>query len=254
MQLQQGWTSHFAHAKSFEYGSPSDHRFDPFLLLRNWDVVVPAFVCAGFLLARIRSQSLLLFPLAWLFLSLAIVSTHRPWWACYYLHNAIPLGWCAAIAVDAALTWAGRGKVRLVVIVIYLLAAGTWMGMRSYLQVESMRQSPRLFNSLLLSQIKLYQPYTQYLFTVEEIYSFHAGIPLPPHLAEISLKRLWSGDMTNEKIATELAEVKPGLILVANQSLELPYQELLQTEYRMVYQDNDHQLYALKSVIKQAVR
>jgi hypothetical protein len=115
-----------------------------------------------------------------------------------------------------------------------------------------MRQSPRLFNSPVLSQLKLYKPFTQYLFTVEQVYSYHAGIPLPPHLAEISLKRLWSGDMTNEKIAAELTEVKPGMILVANKSYELPYQNLLQAEYRMVYQDNDYQLYVLKSVIQQA--
>lgn len=187
-------------------------------------------------------------------LSLAIVSTHRPWWACYYLHNAVPLCWCAAIAVDAPLTWAGSRRARIALVTVYLLGAVAWMGTRSYLQVMSMRQSPRLFNSPVLAQLQHYKPFTQYLFTGEEVYSFHAGIPLPPHLAEISLKRLWSGDMTNEKIAAELAAVKPGLILVPNQSNELPYQDLLQAEYRMVYQDNEHQLYALKSVIKQAAR
>lgn len=252
LQLQQEWASHFASAKSFEYGSPSDHAFSPVLLLRNWDVAVPAFVCAGFLLARIRSRGLILFPLAWLALSLAVVSTHRPWWACYYLHNAVPLCWCAAIAMDAALTWAGSRRARIALVTVYLLGAVAWMGTRSCLQVMSMRQSPRLFNSPVLAQLQHYKPFTQYLFTTEEVYSFHAGIPLPPHLAEISLKRLWSGDMTNEKIAAELAAVKPGLILVANQSNELPYQDLLQAEYRMVYQDNDHQLYVLKSVIQQA--
>jgi hypothetical protein len=126
------------------------------------------------------------------------------------------------------------------------------MGARSYLEVTSMRQSPRLFNSPVLAQLQHYKPFTQYLFTTDEVYAFHAGIPLPPHLAEISLKRLWSGDMTNEKIAAELTAVKPGLILVANLSNELPYQELLQSEYQMVYQDNDHELYVLKSVIQQA--
>jgi 4-amino-4-deoxy-L-arabinose transferase-like glycosyltransferase len=254
LQLRLQWESHFAHATSFEYGTPSEHKFDPMLLVRNWDVAVPAFACAGVLLARSRSRSLLLFPVGWLVLSLSVISTHRPWWACYYLHNVVPLGWCAAIAMDAALTWAGSRPGRIALVAVYLLGAGAWMGMRSYLEVESMRQSPRVFNSPLLAEIQRYKPYTQYLFTSEEVYTFHAGIPPPPHLAELSLKRLWSGDMTNAKIAAELAAVKPGLILIPNQTFELPYQDLLQTEYRMVYQDNEHQLYALKSVIKQAAR
>ena len=129
------------------------------------------------------------------------------------------------------------------------VGGGHRMGMRSYLQIASMRQSPRLFNSLILTEINRYKPFTKYLFTIEGVYSFHAGLPLPPQLADISPKRLWSGDMTNAKMATELAKVKPGVILIANQTGELLYQELLQDEYRLVYQDSEHQLYALKSII-----
>jgi hypothetical protein len=60
--------------------------------------------------------------------------------------------------------------------------------------------------------------------------------------------------MTNARLAAELTAIKPGLILVASQTAELPYQDLLQAEYRLVYQDQDHQLYVLKSVLKQAPR
>ena len=248
LQLQQSWASHFSSAKSFEYGSPAEHAFNPMLLFRNWDTVVPALVCAGVLLSRLRARSPLQFALGWLSLSLAIVSTHRPWWACYYLHNAIPLCWCAAITLDMAFTWAGSQKGRIAFVTIYLVVAGTWMGMRSYLEIMSMRNSPKLFNSLVLSRINRYKPFTKYMFTDEEVYSFHAGIPMPPQLAEISLKRLWSGDMTNAKMVADLTEVKPGLILIGNQTAEQPYQDLLQREYRLVYQDSEHQLYALKSI------
>ncbi len=248
LQLQQSWASHFSGAKSFEYGSPSEHAFDPMLLLRNWDVVVPALMCTIILLSQLRSRSPLLFALGWLSLSLAIVSTHRPWWACYYLHNAIPLGWCAAITLDMAFTWAHSQRSRIALVAIYLVVAGTWMGMRSYLEIMSMRHSPKLFNSLVLSRIHRYQPFTKYMFTSEEIYSFHAGIPMPPQLAQMTLKRFWSGDMTNAKMAAELAEIKPGVILIGNQMGEIPYQDLLQKEYRLVYQDSEHQLYVLKAI------
>jgi 4-amino-4-deoxy-L-arabinose transferase-like glycosyltransferase len=254
LQLQQAWASHFAGTKSFEYGSPADYAFDWKLLLKNWDIVVPVILGVGFFARRIRAQPLMIFPLAWLALTLAIVSTHKPWWASYYLHNTVPLCWCAAIALDAALAWAGNRRIQIALIAIYLLGAGAWMGMRIYLEITRMRSSPRLFNSLVLSEINRYKPFTKFMFTTEGVYSFHSGIPLPPQLGEISLKRLWSGDMTNAKWAADIAAVKPGVILVANQTQILPYQDVLQAEYRLVYEDNEHRLYALKSLIRQVPR
>ena len=249
LQLRQAWESHFSSARSFEYGSPNDHVFDVKLFLKNWDALVPVILGMGFLIGRIRSRPMTTFPLAWLALTLTIVSTHKPWWASYYLHNAVPLCWCAAIALDATFVWAGSQRVKIALLSVYLLGAGIWMGTRSYLEIAAMRQSPQVFSSLVLSEINRYKPFTKFMFTNEGVYSFHAGIPLPPQLADISLKRLWSGDMTNAKLATELTEIKPGVILAGNQTVELPYQELLQRDYRLVYQDQDHQLYALKSII-----
>ena len=139
------------------------------------------------------------------------------------------------------------------ILTIFLLTSGAWLGSRVYLQLMTMRSTPRLYNSLFLTQIKRYQNSTRFMFTDEPVYSFHAGIPLPPSLADISLKRLWSGDMTNAKLAAQLAEIKPGVILVANNGVELPYQELLQEDYRLIYQDAGHLLYALKTIRPQEV-
>lgn len=61
-------------------------------------------------------------------------------------------------------------------------------------------------------------------------------------------KRLWSGEMTNAKIAAELESCKPGLILTRNKGRPLPYADLLQREYRLVYVDSDHFLYAHRSI------
>ena len=252
LQLQQAWASHFAGTRSFEYGSPAEHVFDLKLLFKNWDVMVPVLAGVGFLITQIRSKPLTIFPLAWLVLTATVISTHRPWWGCYYLHNAIPLCWCAAMVLDAAFDWAGSRKVRTILLAAYLMAAGLWMGIRSYLEVAAMRHSPQVFNSLVLSEINRYKPFTKYMFATEEIYTFHAGIPMPPSLAQITLKRFWSGDLTNEKLADELAAIKPGVILTGNQVGELPYSALLQRDYRLVYQDNEHQLYALKTISRLA--
>ena len=50
LHFRQSWSSHFATAKSFEYGSANDHPFDWSIFLKNWDPTVPALVGIGLLL------------------------------------------------------------------------------------------------------------------------------------------------------------------------------------------------------------
>ena len=88
------------------------------------------------------------------------------------------------------------------------------------------------------------------MYADDPIYSFHAGIPLPPPIGILPLKRFWSGDMTNARLTQELTEIRPDLILLRNDTRELPFQELLDTDYRLVYEDADHRLYAPVAVIQ----
>ena len=103
-----------------------------------------------------------------------------------------------------------------------------------------------------MGEIARFKPFTEWFFTDEPIYSFHAGLPMPPPLAVVPLKRLWSGDMTNARIAQELRKFKPGVILLRNDSREKPFQSLLNSEYRLVYVDGEHLLYADKAIAKKA--
>jgi hypothetical protein len=90
------------------------------------------------------------------------------------------------------------------------------------------------------------------MYTDQLVYSFHAGIPMPPPLAIVPLKRLWAGDMTNARIAEEMARYRPEVILLRNDTREVPFQDLLQADYRMIYQDEAQRLYASRATIKQA--
>jgi hypothetical protein len=249
LQLKQGWAAHFSQAHSFEYGAPADHPFDWTILIRNWDVTFPAVVGVALLLRRVRKEPWGLIPLAWLALTFAVFAIHVPWWTYYYVHNSIPLAWCAAVG------WIGMADFvfrQSKVLIAFGAAASfcflAWMCGRVYLQVRSIRQSPKLSSSLVLKEIARYKPFTEFLFADEPIYSFHSGIPMPPHLAVISLKRLWSGDMTPAKLRAEMEQTKPGLILLNNDTQELPFQDLVDSEYRMCYQDARHRLFVLKAI------
>jgi len=126
------------------------------------------------------------------------------------------------------------------------------MGGRVYLQISGIRSSPQIYSELVLTEIERLKPFTKYMYASQPVYSFHARIPMPPDLAVISLKRMWSGEVSNARIAKEMREIKPGLILVANDSRELPFTDLILAEYRLIYQDSSHNLYAHKSVLAQA--
>jgi hypothetical protein len=344
--FKQSWTSHFGTAKSFEYGSADDHPFDWGILLRNWDTTVPALVGIIVLLrlalrrgtesqmagkqtgslrysrtdggTMVRATALgktfqpsalkLSLPVLWLFLSLAVFTLHKPWWPYYYIHLAIPLSWCAAIGISAALrtalaswsarapaplwvrtgplrfvlgsvpavegtsagpnqprrskaaqyrphskTWrrfgrANRGIALVVVLGVLLLCAGAWQITRVYLQVSLIRRCPKIYYSLALAEIEKYKPSVQWMYADESVYSYLAGIPMPPSLAVVPLKRLWSGEMTNERIVAEMEKYRPGIVMLKTSTTEVPFGKLLGTEYRLVYQDADQKIYLRRGI------
>jgi hypothetical protein len=133
---------------------------------------------------------------------------------------------------------------------IYALVAVSWMSARIYLQEQAIRNSPRISSTLVLKEIESFKPFTNFMFADQPIYSFHSGIPMPPHLAMISLKRFWTGDMSNARLIAEMEAAKPELILLGNDGRELPFDEFLNREYRMVYRDGVHRLYAHRSISK----
>lgn len=281
LQVQQTWAAHFASGKSIEYGSADEHGYNWTLPLKNWDITVPALIGVCILCSRLRRDRTAIIPVAWFGLSFAIFGLHKPWWAYYYVHNAIPLCWCAAVAIGAVVTWIcsrwvtraakrealGRSSVRATrelpdrssrrypwwqaaAFAIFILGAAGWMSVRLYLEEHAIRSAPKLYTALVLKEIERFKPFTKSMFTDQPVYSFHADLPMPPHLGLISLKRFWTGDLSNSVIATELEDAKPGLILLGKESQQVPYEELMTREYRLVYQDGVNRLYAHESIAK----
>jgi hypothetical protein len=204
-----------------------------------------------------------LLPFLWLGYALFVFVVHRPWWAYYYVHVAVPLCWCGAIGVAglfrevrnlpgtvsrvvSSATTAGFG--------IFVLCAAGWAGGRVYLEIAEVRRAPKIYSDLAIAEMKRFKSFAEFVYADEPVYSFHTGIPMVPNLAVIMLKRLWSGDMTNEKITAELAAAKPGLILLKNDTRVVPFKDLLETEYRLVYYDSAHRLYAHKTISRKRLK
>jgi len=268
LNFRQSWMSHFAPAVTAAYGSPSDHRFPFALLLKNWDMTIPAVLGIILLLRRARKAPLEIIPVAWLALALTVFATHTPWWSYYYVHIAIPLSWCAGSGIAfmmaatpkkvAAALWPARStrlSLRrrfgvIAVFAVYLTCAIPWMAARTYLQISGIRQSPQTYYALVLNEIDRFKPFTDWIYTDNLTYSFYSGVPIPPQLAVVSLKRLWSGEITEGGVAAEMQKYKPGLIALRNDTRELPFQTRLNAEYRLVYHDAENRLYAHQTIAK----
>ena len=194
-------------------------------------------------------------PLAWLAVTFTVFTVHRPWWAYYYVHTAIPLCWCAAIAFTTAGAWVlkSRNAARITPLAAFCLCACCWMGGRMYVQAMAIRTSPQLYAEPVLGYIARLKPYAHWMYATKEIYSFHAGIPMPPQLAVVPLKRFWAGEITNDQIAAELAAIQPEIILLNNDGQQAPFQTLLDRDYRLVYEDREHRLYAYKTIARRII-
>jgi hypothetical protein len=270
--FRQSWTSHFGETKSTELGSPGDYPFQWTLFLRNWDLSLPALVGITALVREEWRAKATWVPLLWLGVNLVVFSVHRPWWTYYYVHLATPLAWCAAVGLKeiwsrvvqlwsvakhadkSGVGGSSRDRRRLAVAgftagcVAFSVAAATWMGARVYLQILGMRDSPRIHATPVLTELKRHAANTRYLFTDATVLSFHSGIPLPPSLAVLPLKRFWSGEITSAGVAAELEHEQPGVIVLPVTSEEVPYSEWLRRKYRLVYQDNRYLVYRARSI------
>lgn len=254
LQLKQTWSAHFAAPRSLEYGSPRDYPFDWSILLKGWEQTIPAAIGFVVCLFSCGATPWLALPVAWLALEFVVFGIHRPWWSYYYVHNAVPLAWCAAIGIMAIARKLRqkRSAVLTIIFAVYAISASAWMAGRVYLEISTIRHSPQTYNSLVLQQIETFKPFAKTIYTDEGVYSLHSGIPMPPKLGIVSLKRFWSGDITPDAIREELWKVKPEMFLLINDTRDLAYKDLLQSQYSLVYNDGKHRLYVRKDVVKQA--
>jgi hypothetical protein len=126
------------------------------------------------------------------------------------------------------------------------------MSGRVYLQIATMKALPRTFSSLVITETERYRPFTHWLYADDQTLSYHIDIPMPPSLAVVPLKRFWSGAMTADLVAEEFDRYRPELAILNNENATIPFRELLNSNYRLVYQDERYQLFVSTNVIRQA--
>jgi hypothetical protein len=248
LQLAQSWKAHFSKTATILYGSPSDHPFDWTVFWKNWDTTLPVALALVLYRKRIEFKNWLIFPVAWLVLTLLVFGIHRPWWSYYFVHNAIPMCWLGSIGFVFLLqkVYARQSLGFRILALLFGVGAIGWMGTRVFLQIKSIQDSPQIFSSLLLKQIQKIEPPARFIYSVEPIYSFQSGIPFPPALAVVSRKRFWSGQMTFDRLIQDIEKARPEVMILANDGQESALEELVFTKYQLKYEDSSYRLYTIK--------
>ena len=218
------WLSHFS-GGTLDAAAAAQFAFHIRPLLDN-PCLVPA--AAGLAVIFRGRRWDLLFPAVLFATVLAVHLWHRPYWEYYELHFQAPLAWLAAIGIvewfralwrapwprtllgksrltAGALGWSAAFSVAMV-----LAPVAMWNGLTALKSVELARSNPRVL------ALARHASETRWVFTHNLIAAFWAGLPVPPNLAVIPAKRIWSGQISNEEVLASLKLYRPEQVLLWN--------------------------------------
>jgi hypothetical protein len=193
---------------------------------------VPAAVGIGWIGFKRRWDRLL--PVVLLVTVLAIHVWHRPFWYYYGLHFAIPLAWQGAVGIVESFRalWKmevgvslitrfrfGMGLLgwsMLLALVLTLAPERAWHGLRRLCAVAVALEDPMVL------VLRKDAGQTRWVFADRVIYAFWAGLPVPPELAVIPRKRIWSGQLTESELLEYLERYRPERMLLLSSLADWP--------------------------------
>ena len=216
-----------------------------------------AVTILGGILGRRDRQSLPLFPLLWLALALLTLLFHRPIWSHYYVLVSIPLVWLTAASAQILLrhlrqkyssylqALKQRSPIAIVLaLTIALVPVKLWITSTEIR--AALLASPNSF--AVTAQIVQHQDRTRWLLTDVPMYAFRAGLLVPPEVAVFSDKRLRSGSLTLQQVASVFGRYQPQQVALGRfQQVRETLEPLLRSHYRLI-PTSKGQLYLKDSV------
>ena len=250
------WESHFSAATHKAVASET-FAFRPESLLNDLALLAPAAV--GVVLIGWSRLWNLLFPAVLLVTVLLIHLWHRPYWYYYGLHFAIPMAWLGAVgivewfrAIWKQDIWASlAAKLRfgigwlgwsmLVSLVLTLVPEKVWNEL-----VSLSAASPALEDGRVI-ELRKHAAQTHWVFTDRVIYAFWAALPVPPELAVVPSKRMWSGQISETEVLEFLEQYRPEqILLLSGWGERTGLSDYIQTHYQPDSAGGSGELYLRK--------
>jgi hypothetical protein len=260
--INQNWQSQFGSHLGPASERQSDYAFPFSILIDHAECAIGALVGIA-LVFRERAIRRMLFPLTLLFTALAVHSLHKPWWFYYYLHVAIPAAWLSGIAIDRAVLSARKhlsstrysagfsGFLKGIGLCAAVAIALTRSEGRLESGFKQVQQCPKVGDEPIVAEMKNYAARTKWVYAKREIFAFHAQLPVPPELAVVSLKRYWSGQISEEMIVGLCKRYKPEMMLVQTYSTNEPWGSFLTSEYEIKRNTSTMTLYVSKRLLQE---
>jgi hypothetical protein len=227
-----------------------------------WITVFLALISGLFLIRKRRW--LALYPLIWMVTGYLLLSQHSPVWPHQHLLVSLPAAILAGISVGEVLIMTPHiVRQRAFHRFSGLVAAATLTGVVLILAVQTplilgaLKPRPSISNLGIrmsakevkfLHIMKDYAPSTRWIVTDRPIYAFRVGLPVPPHLAVFSEKRLVTGELTEDQVLNTIREWEPEQVLLARFSFP-SVEAYLEQDYLIVHQKPQMKLYVRKEII-----
>lgn len=239
---------------------PEDFPFKLPILLSQVECAAAAVIGIFITLSQKRQQNFL-FPTALLLTTFTVHLFHRPWWDYYYLHTAIPMAWLAGYTLSKcaqqvlgsnssnrslsnALSKQPLKSVALAVALAFVMVRSE---LRLEINIKGLQQRERTEASGLLARIRQFAPQTHWIYVQSgmEQYAFAAQLSMPPEIAVVSLKRFWSGQISDADIINTCHQYQPEQLLMNSNLITDAWASFLR-EYTNAYQEQNFKLYVQK--------
>ena len=226
-----------------------------------WPVLLLAGVGCLFTVLGRRWTSL--YPIAWASLAYLLLSFHAPVWYHHQHLITIPAAMLAGIAsgegfrlVPQIIRTRAFLSVRAGLAALALAGFGASLIVRGPLTLPDFDRPPVFATGaahapwaeqVFLTKMGNHARETHWVITNLPMYAFRVGLVTPPALAFISEKRLATGELTEEQIIAAIREYRPEQVLVGRRDF-LKIKQVLQADYRLLYERGRRQLYILKDL------
>jgi 4-amino-4-deoxy-L-arabinose transferase-like glycosyltransferase len=257
--LDQLISSHLS-ARLTEYYDTNE-KIPPIIsyLRESWATLLLAGLALPFIFRTRRYHSLYL--VAWAVAAFFLFMFHRPVWYHHQLLVTIPAALLAAIPVGEAITHIPsllRTSKRFNASTLLSIAA------LSIFTITLITRVPMIFPEFIhpplvsfpteytgwpernfLVKMIDHAPNTEWIITNLPMYAFRVGLPIPPHLAAITEKRLDTGDLTESEILAAVKSYNPAQVLIGRRIFP-QLKAYLDKNYRLSYSRGKRYLYIRK--------
>jgi 4-amino-4-deoxy-L-arabinose transferase-like glycosyltransferase len=204
------------------------------LLLR--EIGLLPFALVGTIWALRERRRIVWLPLGWFLVALAFLIYEKPLWYHHATVLTVPLAWLAALGADA---WIGAlrrltsrwkvsagfrsqgaaGALRLTciglvgVVCLYLAFFGSFTVRPRF--VDELRRLTPAYNAEVAAFVREgYAGEPGWVFSDRPIYAFRAGLPVPPPIAALTVKRMRSTGVSDQEMAAVLQSYHPEIVVL----------------------------------------